>query len=129
MCYQKMYHQCQWCMIKNFRGSGVVTPSKPPPPTNNFCFYPPPVLRCFRKDPLMTPTPTTPLQASFTANPLPIHHPFPLKILIIHMMGCQFLHWQDTTVCQISAPGATLPGQFPVGRPPSPLSRKQLIDA
>ena len=27
----------------------------------------------------MTPTPTTPLQASFTANPLPIHHPFPPK--------------------------------------------------
>ena len=27
----------------------------------------------------MTPTPTTPLQASFTATPLSIHHPFPPK--------------------------------------------------
>ena len=35
-------------------------------------------------------------------------------------MGCQFPHWQDTIVCQISAPGATLPCQFPGGRPPSP---------
>ena len=44
----------------------------------DFCLYPAPVLRRFWKDPLMTPTPTTPLQASFTATPLPIHHPFPL---------------------------------------------------
>ena len=51
---------------------------------NNFCHYPPPDLRCFWKDPLMTPHPTTPLQASFTATPLPIHQPSPLKILIIH---------------------------------------------
>ena len=30
-------------------------------------------------------TPTPPLQASFTATPLSIHHPFPpLKILIVH---------------------------------------------
>ena len=51
---------------------------------NNFCLYPPPVLKCFCKDLLMTPT--TPLQASFTATPLPIHHPFnpPIKMLIIH---------------------------------------------
>ena len=34
-----------------------MTPSNPPPPTNNFCLYPPPVLRCFWKDPLMTPPP------------------------------------------------------------------------
>ena len=61
------------CMIKVFRGAGVVIPSKPPPPTNNFCLYPPPVLRWFWKDPLMTPT--TPLQASFTATP---PHPPPL---------------------------------------------------
>ena len=45
----------------------MVTPSQPHPPLNNFCLYPPPVLRCFWKDPLMTPT--TPLQASFTATP------------------------------------------------------------
>ena len=61
-------------MIKIFQGGGRVgTSSKPPPSTNNFCLYPPPVLGCFWKDPLMTPT--TPLQASFTATPL---HPPPL---------------------------------------------------
>ena len=46
--------------LKFFGGAGVVTPSKPPPPTNNFCLYPPPVLRCFWKDPLMTPHPPPP---------------------------------------------------------------------
>ena len=44
------------CMIKIFRGGrggrGGDT-FKTPPPTNNFCLYPPPVLRCFWKDPLM----------------------------------------------------------------------------
>ena len=59
----------------NFQGggAGVVTHSEPPPPKNNFCLYSPPILRCFWKRPLMTPT--TALQASFTANPLPIHLP------------------------------------------------------
>ena len=57
-------HSVWMCMIKIFGGGRVVTPSKP---QNNFCLYPPPVLRCFWKDPLMTPT--TPLQASFTATP------------------------------------------------------------
>ena len=52
---------------------------KTPSPTNNFCLYPPPVLRCFWKDPLMTPTPTTPLQASFTATPSPSTTPAPHK--------------------------------------------------
>ena len=62
-----------WCMIKIFQGggAGVVTPSNPPPPYKQLCLYPPPVFRCFCKDPLMTPTPTTPLQASFTATPSP----------------------------------------------------------
>ena len=46
---------------------------------NNFCLYPPPVLRYFWKDPFMTPTPTTPLQASFTATPSPSTTPPPLK--------------------------------------------------
>ena len=63
-----------------------MTPSKPPPPTNNFCLYPPPVLRCFWKDPLMTHT--TPLQASFTATPSPSTTPSPLKMLIIHESAC-----------------------------------------
>ena len=65
------------CMIKISGGAGVVTPSEPPPPTNNFCLYPPPVLRCFWKDPLMTPT--TPLEASFTVAPSPSTTPSPHK--------------------------------------------------
>ena len=78
------------CMIKIFRGAGVVTPSKPPLPTNNFCLYPPPVLRCFWQDPLMIPPPpTTPLQASFTATPSPSTTPSLLKILIIHIVKFQ----------------------------------------
>ena len=73
------------CMNKIFRGIVVVTPSKPPSlPANNFCLYPPPVLRCFWKDPLMTPT--IPLQA-FSLLPPP-HPPLPPKILIIH----QWIH-------------------------------------
>ena len=58
---------------QNFPGGRGGHTFKPPPPTNNFCLYPPLVLRCFWKDPLMTPI--TPLQASFTATPLPIHQP------------------------------------------------------
>ena len=74
-------HRDTQCMIKIFRGGrGGDTFKTPSPPTNNFCLYPPPVLRRLWKDPLMTPhPPTTPLQASFTATPLPIHHPFPPK--------------------------------------------------
>ena len=50
----------------------------PLPPTNNFCLYPPPVLRCFWKDPLMTPQPPTiPLQTPFTATPSPSSTPSP----------------------------------------------------
>ena len=49
------------CMIKIFRGGrGGDTFETPSPPTNNFCLYPPPVLRCFWKDPLMTPHPPPP---------------------------------------------------------------------
>ena len=55
---------------------------KPHPPTNNFCLYPSPVLRCFWKDPLLTPT--TQLQASFTATHFPPPPPPQIKILIIH---------------------------------------------
>ena len=60
---------------ENFPGGRGGDTFKPPPSTNNFCLYPPPVFRCFCKDPLMTP-----------------HHPtkhpslLPLpKILIIHL--------------------------------------------
>ena len=63
------------CMIKIFRGrgAGVVTPSKPPPSTNNFSRYPRPILRCLWKDPFH------PTSSIFHCYPLPIHHPFPLK--------------------------------------------------
>ena len=45
----------------------MVTPSNPLPPTNNFCLYPPPVLKCFWKDPLMTPHyPTSSILHCFT---------------------------------------------------------------
>ena len=57
------------CMIKIFWGAGVVTPSKPPPPYEQLFHLPTPYFKMFLKDPLMTPTPTTPLQASFTATP------------------------------------------------------------
>ena len=79
-------------MIKIFReGRGGDTFKTPSLPTNNFCLYPPPILRCFWKDPLMTPT--TPLQAPFTAPPTPHPPPLPpLKILIIHQaLFCQFI--------------------------------------
>ena len=73
-------------MIKIFRGgAGVVTPLKPLPPTNNFCLYPPPVLRGFWKDPLMTPH--HPTSSTFHCYPPPHPQPLPpLKILIMHMV-------------------------------------------
>ena len=36
-------------------GQGWWHLQNPLPPTNNFCLYPPPILRCFWRDPLMTP--------------------------------------------------------------------------
>ena len=72
----------------NFQGGGRGGDTFRTPPKNNFCLYSPPVLRCFWKRPLMTPT--TALQASFTATPSPSTSPStnppppPLKILIIH---------------------------------------------
>ena len=81
----KCFNQVEnsWCKVTSvwlkFSGGrqGWWHIQTPLPPTNNFCLHPPPVLRCFWKDPLMTPT--TPIQASFTADPLPIHHPSPPK--------------------------------------------------
>ena len=73
-------------MIKIFRGAGVVTPSKPPPPMNNFCLYPPPVLKMFLERSLNDPHPHHPTSSIFHCYPHPIHHPFPpLKISIIHI--------------------------------------------
>ena len=76
------------CMIKIFPGGGRGGDIfRPPPPYEQLLPLPTPVLRCFWKDPLMTPT--TPLQASFTGTPSPYTTPSPpppppLKILIIH---------------------------------------------
>ena len=64
-------------MIKIFRGDRGGDIFKTPSPMKNFCLYPPPVLRCFWKDPLMTLIPTTPLQASFTATLPPPPPPLP----------------------------------------------------
>ena len=57
----------------------MVTPSKLSPPTNNFCLYPPPVLRCFWKDPLMTPHPHHPTSSIFYCYPPPHPPPLPPK--------------------------------------------------
>ena len=75
------------CVIKIFWRAGVVTPSNPLPPTNNICLYPPPFLRCFWKDPLMTPHHLT--SSILHCYPpyylaTPSTTPFSLKILIIH---------------------------------------------
>ena len=72
-------------MIKIFRGAGVMTPSKPPSPYEQLSPLPTPVLRCFWKDLLMTPTL---LQASFTATPLPIYHPFSSHKNVDHTLRC-----------------------------------------
>ena len=76
-------------MIKIFLGggAGVVTPSNPFPPTNNFCLYPPPVSSCFWKDPLMTPI--IRLQASFTDYPPPHPPPFPPQKYFDHTQAPQ----------------------------------------
>ena len=55
-----------------------------PSPYEQLLPLPTPCFKMFGKIPLWPPT--TPLQASFTATPHPIHHPFPLKILIIHKL-------------------------------------------
>ena len=89
------------CMTKIFQGGRGDDTFKTPSPVNNFCLYPPPVLRCFWKDPLMTST--TPLQASFTATPSPstTHSP-PLKILIIHLPAQAFLPRQSESTTYIT---------------------------
>ena len=72
------------CTIKIFWGGGRGGDTfKTPSPTNNFCLYPPPVLRCFWKDPLMTPTPHF-KHLSLLPTPSTTPPPPPLKILIIH---------------------------------------------
>ena len=62
------------CMIKIFRGSRGGDTFETPFPYEQLLPLPTPCFKMFWKDLLMTPT--TPLQASFTATPFPIHHPF-----------------------------------------------------
>ena len=65
---------CVWLKFSG-GGRGGDTSKAPSPPTNNFCLYPPPVFRCFWKDPLMTPHHAT--SSILHCYPLAIHHPFP----------------------------------------------------
>ena len=63
-------------MIKIFRGAGVVTPLKPPPPYEQLLPLPTPYFKMFWERSLNDSS-TTPLQASFAATLLP--HPPPLS--------------------------------------------------
>ena len=63
-------------MINIFRGAGVVTPSKPPPPYEQILPLPNPCFKMFLERSL---TPTTPIQLSFTATPSPSTTPSPPK--------------------------------------------------
>ena len=72
--YRQIMHADQ-CMIKIFWGPVVVIPSKPLPPMNNFCFYPPPCFKMFLERSLNDPH--HPTSSIFHCYPLPIYHPFP----------------------------------------------------
>ena len=85
--YRALLPCTAWCMIKIFREAGVVTPSKPLPPTNNFCLYPTFVLRCFWKA-LNDPPPPHFKHLSLLHPPPP-----PLKVLIIHMAFTMRSNW------------------------------------
>ena len=71
---------CVW--LKFSGGQGWWDLQNPPPPCEQLLPLPTPCFKMFWKDPLTTPTPTSSI---FHCYPLPIHHPFPLKILIIHL--------------------------------------------
>ena len=63
--------------LKFSGGAGVVTPLKPPPLYEQLLPLPTPCFKMFLERSLNDPPPpTTPLQAPFTATPLPIHHSF-----------------------------------------------------
>ena len=68
---------CVW--FKFSGGQGWWHFQNPLPPMNNFCLYPPPVLRCFWKDPLMTPHPHHPTSSTFHCYPPPHPPPLPPK--------------------------------------------------
>ena len=111
-------------MIKIFRGGrGGDTFKTSSPPTNNFCLYPPPILRCFWKDPLTTPPPH--FKHLSLLSPLPIHHPFPpLKILIVHKRAfrkCILLPLPFSSFCKICRQTVKFCN---LACPHSPLSRR-----
>ena len=64
------------CTIKMFLGGRGGDTFKPPPLMNNFCLYPPPVLKCFWKDRSITPTSHHPSFKHLSL--LPPTHPTPL---------------------------------------------------
>ena len=75
---------------------------KTPSPTNSFCLYPYPVLRCFWKDPLMTltPPPHHPTTRTFHCYPLPlpIHHPsLPKNFNHTLVKRCLLFIWLNIT--------------------------------
>ena len=81
-------------MIKIFRRGGRGGDTfETPHPTNHFCLYPPPVLRCVWKDPLMTPPPH--FKHLSLLPPTPSTTPSPLKILIIHQALLTALYVQS----------------------------------
>ena len=82
------------CMIKIFWGGrGGDTFETPSPPTNNFCLYPPPVLRCFWKDPLMTPH--HPTSSTFHCYPPPHPPPLPPPKNFDHALSEVFAVWNS----------------------------------
>ena len=66
------------CMIKIFRGAGVVTPSKPPPPYEQLLPLPTPCFKMFLERSLNDPPPPHFKHLSLLP-PLLIHHPSPPK--------------------------------------------------
>ena len=63
-----------------FSGAGVVTPSRPPPPTNNFCLYPhfKMFLKRFLNDPYPPHHPTSSIFYCYHHHPPPLPPPRPV---------------------------------------------------
>ena len=76
-------YDCDSVRLNFLGGMGDDTFRTPTPLPTTFAFTHP-FLRCFWKDPLMTPTPHHPTSSIFYCYPLPIHHPFPLIQILIN---------------------------------------------
>ena len=90
-------------MIKIFRGAGVVTPSKPPPPYQQLLPLPTHCFKMFFERSLNDPPPPhfkhlslLPPSPSTTPSPIP---PPPVKILIIHQSDWPFKFFQTRGDC------------------------------